>query len=122
MRTFITLAFLVGATPVFAGAIDGTYSTVSEADCDSELLLRIDGTGNHSTTCSPESSSGSYETERVNISWQIQGYLVTVHMNSKSYVLTYNSSLPCSSFGKEGAGPGLVGLGSKYWRTPLECK
>ena len=72
MRTFITLAFLVGATPVFAGAIDGTYSTVSEADCDSELLLRIDGTGNHSTTCSPESSSGSYETERVNISWQIQ--------------------------------------------------
>jgi len=103
--------------------IEGTYSTVSESQCNMMLTLNSGGKGTFVETCRREDGSHKDDTEEKNITWQVQGKVITVHGPGPAATFILHSSLSCESFGKSGSRTGLIGYGkTEFWKQPIICK
>ena len=119
LLTIILLTSLnVGANVKYIG----TYSTVSESECNYDLSLIKNGNGQFVFSCRREEGSHIDDKETQEIKWQATGNKITIQIDGNPEIFIYKPSLPCNSFGQKGSNTGLVGYGTEFWREPIVCK
>jgi hypothetical protein len=120
---FPSLLLLFAVRAAAEETIEGTYSTVSESQCNLMLTLNPGGKGIFVEICRREDGSHIDDTEEMNISWQLQGKAITVHGLGPATTFVLHSSLSCEGFGKLGSRFGLIGYGkTEFWKKPIICK
>lgn len=121
-RNLIALIILVSFNVDADTSYVGSYSTVSESECNYELALLENGKGNFMLTCRREDGSHIDDKEIQTVTWQSKGNNITVLIDSKPEPFIYMPSLSCKSFGEKGSGIGFVGYGTEFWKLPIKCK
>ena len=120
--------FLFGIVPVLFASnaagqtFIGHFSTVTESECNYEIILSSSGQGEFLETCRREDGSGVDDIEKQNITWIHKNDVITATIGGSEQHFEYVVSLSCSSFGSKGASDGLVGYGMQFWRAPIKCK
>ena len=121
----LLLSILITLLPTLSVAdlpLTGRYTTVSESECNYELILDRNGTGKFIDTCRREDGSHIDDIKTFPLTWQRQNNKLTIVFNKKTEFFTYHDKLPCHPFGEKGAGKGLVGYGTRFWKTPIDCQ
>jgi hypothetical protein len=121
-RNFIAITILVSFNLGAGESYVGSYSTVSESECNYELVLLENEKGDFTFTCRREDGSHIDDKETKTITWQSKGNDIIVLIDGKSELFNYKPSLACISFGQKGTEVGLVGYGTEFWKQPIKCK
>ena len=121
-RNFISITIFVAFNVSANGSYVGSYSTVSESECNYELVLLESGKGDFTLTCRREDGSHIDDKETQTVAWKSTGNKITVVIDGKPEVFIYKPSLSCKSFGQKGSEIGLVGYGTEFWKLPRKCK
>jgi hypothetical protein len=100
----------------------GRFSTVTESECNWEIILGPEGKGEFLQICRLEDGSGIDHADKQSITWSHYGDIITITFADGKENFEYRASLPCSSFGSNGATNGLVGKGRRFWKAPISCK
>ena len=109
----------------------GTCGSVTESECNIELILRENQEAQIVETCRLENGTHEDASETTQGTWSIEGDQLTVAYDNQKDVLEYDPELSYRDFGSQGGGPGLkllepVGSGSRIlgfghlWKRPLE--
>ena len=122
-RYFLVIVFgLLGSNAFSAEKFIGIFSTVTESECNYEIVLVSGGEGTFSESCRREDGSHMDDIEKQDITWRHSGYDITATITGSDEHFEYKVSLPCNSFGSNGATDGMVGYGMEFWRSPIKCK
>ena len=99
----------------------GHFTTVTESECNSEIILLSNGTGTFIDTCRREDGSHIDDVEKYNITWNEQGngFITKIKGNQETFI--YKEALSCKDFGSTGSANGLVGYSTHFWRSPIKC-
>jgi hypothetical protein len=126
------LLTLVLSTPLSALTLTGKYFTVTESDCNMELLLGEDGLGKAIQTCRLEDGSHRNATNATLIKWKQENDNVIVTTLREENIFTYKPSVSCEEYGAKGYSAALIletkgnhlfsGYNSSYWKVPSNCK
>lgn len=134
MTTFFRILLLLIPSASLANeSILGSYNSHSEAECNLVIILKAQGHGIASQTCTREDGSHLVDEESYEFKWDKikQGILLT--HNEVSMLFHYSENLSCSSLGKIGSIAGIYtnnenkdsifsGYGGKFWSSTGECK
>ncbi len=102
--------------------VEGSYTTVTESECNEEIVLLPDALGKIINTCRLEDGSHKDEVKETDISWVVEGTVITVASGLESLTFSIDDSLSCADFGGTGHSPGIVGRGTFYWKRPISCR
>jgi hypothetical protein len=100
----------------------GHYSTVTESECNYEIVFLPNDIGIFLATCRREDGSHIDDIQKQNFTWKRNGDTVTASIDGGDRYFEYKSSLSCGSFGNKGATEGLEGYGMQFWRVPIKCE
>jgi len=127
MKTLLFLLLIFSSPALANEMLVGTFSSVSESECNWSITLRSGGGGEAISTCRNEGGSQSDEIEKFVISWETTGQSVAILIDQNKELLSYQANLSCSDFGSKGSAPGLVltseensrlwGVGGKFWKS-----
>ena len=120
--TFLLLPLLGLCSSLSLADVDGSYTTVSESECNEEIVFLSDATGKIINTCRLEDGSHKDEVKEVNVTWVLEGELISVHAGSELLTFSIVDSLSCSPFGRAGSSPSIIGHGKSYWKSPISCQ
>ena len=121
----VGLLVLLVSFPVLADqAIEGSYKTVSESECNFTLTLAKNGEGLFTESCRREDGSHIDDVEKRKITWKSNRNIVTVFgLGVPHEIFTVHQSLSCESIGTSGSAFGVVGYGRQnFWKAPRKCK
>ena len=116
----------------------GTYSSVTESECNLDIELKKGGQAHTKSVCVNEDGPGE-EVSESDATWAVSGSIVKIHLAGKEIPFEYVEQLLYSDFGEGGSGPGLkpvgpvgpVGPDSEHlplsgygslWKTPMQTK
>jgi hypothetical protein len=130
---FIALAmFLTFDGNLSALTLSGKYLTITESDCDMELLLDEHGKGKAVQACRLEDGSHRDDTNETRVTWKQEDNKVIITSLKEEYVFIYKPEASCEEFGSNGYSAALVletrgnhlfsGYNSSYWKVPGNCK
>ncbi len=111
----------------------GSYSSVTEADCNLTISLKPQGRGVATQICSAEDGSQRSREESFAITWSVTDQGILLSHRNKTMLFKYSSALSCGDFGKSGSDVGIFatgtdkssifsGYGGKFWKSPVTCK
>jgi len=110
----------------------GVYSSVTESECNMDIVLNPAGTGKAIQICRLEDGSQEDVTEETSFRWAIKGSSIFLYYSNTEIELAYDSSLFCEIIELKGVASGLVlktkgnnifeGYGDRFWKDRQECK
>src|SRR5713101_4606961 len=111
----------------------GSYSSVTEADCDLTISLELQGRGVATQICSTEGGSHRSSKKSFAITWSVTDQGILLSHGNKTMLFKYSSTLSCGDFGKSGSTVGISttstdkssifsDYGDKFWKSPVSCK
>lgn len=111
----------------------GTYSSVTESECNSEIKLKKGGEAHTKLRCLLEDGSGEEVSSESKAAWSFSDGVVMIHGSGKQMPFKYYEQLPYADFGAGGAGPGLTPFGpdlesmllpnhGSLWKTPMQTE
>lgn len=101
----------------------GVYGTVSESECNIEIVLKNDGVGTWAEVCRVEARDHSDLRVEVDIAWSSTEYAVFIVKSGMTTEYRKKLDLSCAEFGGSGASRGLIGPGGVgYWKAPRLCR
>ena len=122
LTTFLALV-LAGAKALADELVVGTYSTVTESACNTEITIKTHGIAVVAEVCRLEDGSHRDVRRERKLYWSNKGSRVEIIGTKYEASYTVNRSLRCDAFGKSGSAYGLVALdGKNLWKLPIECK
>lgn len=122
-KYLILFALLFSSSYALAGApFLGHFTTVTESQCNNEIVLLINGFGTFIDTCRGKDGSHVDDVEKFGITWKQRGNVIIVTIKGSKEKFEYIDALSCSDFGAKGSTNGLVSYGIHFWRYPIKCK
>lgn len=116
--------------PLTADAVDtktiesermmGSYSSVTESECNIRLRLIEHGKAKIIQTCRLEDGSHRDVTEEKYATWSFDGDQIFIKYDGVTDAFHYRTSVPYAEFGGQGAGPGLERVGAPHSKSRLE--
>lgn len=104
----------------------GTYSSVTESECNMEIVLNSAGQGKAIQTCRLEDGTHKDVKEETPFKWKIITTSIFINYSNKEIELVYDQSLSTHIYGGTKPLPGLVlktkgnnifgGYGDKFWK------
>ena len=98
----------------------GSYSSVTESECNIRLRLLEHGKAKIIQTCRLEDGSHKDVIEETNALWTSDSDKLNVKYDGVTDTFLYQSSIPYAEFGGQGAGPGLERVGTPHSKSRLK--
>lgn len=119
----------LGADAAESEQLMGSYSSVTESECNIQLQLLEYSKAKITQTCRLEDGSHKDLIEETNAMWSSDKNKIHVKYDGVTDTFFYRKSVPYADFGGLGAGPGLERVGphaksrlegyGKIWKKPI---
>ena len=130
------LPFLYGADAtksITRNELVGSYSSVTESECNIQLQLLKKGNAKIVQTCLLEDGSHKNVVKETDATWSSNKDKLVVKYSNVTDTFLYRPSISYSDFGGEGAGPGLERVGTpdstsklsgygQLWKEPIKSQ
>jgi hypothetical protein len=126
------LLLLILSTVLSALTLSGQYSTLTESDCNMDLVLQEDGRGKATQICRLEDGSHRDAINETLIKWKHKDDKIIIDTPAEKIVFIYKSSVSCEEYGAKGHSAALIleskgnnlfsGYNSSYWKVPSNCR
>ena len=116
-----TVATLSGES-IAEDQFTGSFSSVTESDCHTEVEFLANGKGEFRELCNTEGASSTLSVIRTDFSWYQQAEKIIVSLPNSKKAFEYRTDLSCNDFGYSGNSPGVVSDGISYFKIPIDCK